>query len=83
MILLTLFNCEVYQYMCLLFVCRRKAPSQLNMDIGDISSRLLLRESLGCKSFKWYIDNIIPDIVGADPYPPAYGEVCTLHADSE
>ena len=54
---------------------RRNAATVENLDVGDIEPRLLLRRSLQCHSFKWYIDNIVFDLVGADPYPPAYGEV--------
>ena len=45
------------------------------MEFGDISERLALRKRLGCKSFKWYIDNVYPDVQMPELNPPASGEV--------
>lgn len=33
-----------------------------NIDIGDLTEQIQLRKKLQCKSFKWYIDNVYPDI---------------------
>lgn len=37
-------------------------PSAAHMDVGDISERQAVRKSRNCKSFKWYLDNIYPEL---------------------
>lgn len=52
-----------------------KKPQNRNRDYGDITERKKLRERLKCHSFKWYLDNIYPDIRMPELDPPAQGEV--------
>ena len=52
-----------------------KKPQARNMEYGDISARVKLRERLGCKSFRWYIENVYPDVQMPELNPPASGEV--------
>lgn len=52
-----------------------KKPQARNMEYGDISKRVELRKKLGCKSFKWYIENVYPDVQMPELNPPASGEV--------
>lgn len=45
------------------------------MDIGDISERKAIRQRLKCHSFKWYLENVIPEKFIPDEKVLAWGMV--------
>ena len=46
----------------------RKNPELRSVDGGDVSKELAIREKLQCKSFKWFLETVAPDVVQL--YPP-------------
>jgi polypeptide N-acetylgalactosaminyltransferase len=33
-----------------------------NRNYGNVTDRLAIKEKIGCKSFKWYIENVYPNV---------------------
>jgi polypeptide N-acetylgalactosaminyltransferase len=45
------------------------------VDIGNVSSQKAIRERLHCKSFKWFLDNVAPEVFktySSQPIPPQF-----------
>ncbi|KTG37397.1 hypothetical protein cypCar_00024189 [Cyprinus carpio] len=47
-------------------------PELRNRDYGDISDRVAIRKRLQCHSFKWYLDNIYPEMQVSSPHKPQH-----------
>lgn len=46
-----------------------------NVDVGDLTQQIQLRKKLQCKSFRWYLENVYPDLEA--PLVKASGLVCS------
>ena len=66
--MMTIFNEYSKHFYNIRFDLKRKKHD-------DISERLALRKKLQCKSFKWYLENIIPELEVPDANFVAAGQV--------
>lgn len=48
-------------------------PSARNVPYGNIQSRTELKKKLGCKPFKWYLENVYPELRVPDHQDIAFG----------
>jgi len=45
----------------------KAVPAARTIDAGDIEERMQLKESLGCKSMSWYVENVYPELERKQP----------------
>lgn len=50
-------------------------PTIQKVNIGDISSRTELKSKLKCKEFKWYLQNVWPELNAPDENMTVWGQV--------
>lgn len=50
-------------------------PSAKNVQFGDISKRLELRKQLRCKPFKWFLENVYPELKVPSSQAIAFGSI--------
>lgn len=58
-----------------------REPLARFLDMGDITEQLKLKESLKCKSFQWFMDNVAYDVFDKFPALPAnleWGELTSI-----
>ncbi|KAH9375682.1 hypothetical protein HPB48_008663 [Haemaphysalis longicornis] len=61
-----------------------REPMARNYDAGDLTSQLLLRKKLKCKSFRWYMKNVAYDVLKDFPLLPKnlyWGEASSARDD--
>lgn len=49
-----------------------------NMDVGDLTERLIIKERLQCKNFTWFLTNIWPELTIFDKDTIAWGSVSII-----
>ena len=59
-----------------------KRPWAKGRDYGDISARLELKKRLQCKSFRWYMENVVPELTLPGDNMVATGPIRNLGTDS-
>ncbi|CAH1777487.1 unnamed protein product [Owenia fusiformis] len=63
----------------------KRRPHYRNIDTGDISDQLAIRQKLNCKPFKWFMEEVAFDLPKhyppVEPPPYAEGEVKNLGAN--
>ena len=58
----------------------RFIPRARHVDFGNVTDRKLLRKRLGCLPFKWYLDNIYPELYIPSAFPTAWGSISNTQA---
>lgn len=55
-------------------------PNLRDVDYGDISERRAIREKLQCKPFKWFLENVYPELLSGNY--PRQGEIRLFYWNS-
>ena len=65
----TLLISQIHQKQFLFYLSFQVNPHAKDVPYGDVSDRVALRDRLKCQNFKWYLDNVYPDLL-----PPEDGD---------